>query len=551
MKRKLVKYIVAAVVVIAVATGGYVGYNKFFASKATATSAQYMTVSATKTNIAVNVQGTGAAFAGTTKDISANNNGTLTGLNVKVGDTVKAGDTLFVSDSQDVKQNLDKAKSNLDKANSQSSASNTNSQVADAQAAVNQAQSELTQATNRLNSMTSTSPVSGNVTAVNDSNGDYVGAGKPILTITDSNGKVVQVTANNSGTIEGLSVTVGSAVSAGQKLFTTDNQDLKNAVSSAQDDLNKAKSALSSAQRQSSSSSDTSGVSDAQSQYNSASEQVSKMTVTSPIDGVVTQENNANGDDVQSGKSVLTVVDPSSIKVKVAIDEMDINKVKVGQKAQIKFDAISDKTFDGSVESIALTGASNNNVTTYDVVVSVANPTDIKIGMNANVNISVENKDDVLAVPTEALVDRNGTKYVMVESASGAANSSNNSSNNSANSNQKGSYSGGGNSGRAGGRMGGTYSGAGRLVEVKTGIQNENYVEILDGLTEGEKVLIALPKTTTTSTTGNRSGFGGMGGLGGSMGGGASRQSGGGNSGNGSNGNSSNAKSSNGTSKGN
>ena len=541
MKRKLVKYLVAAVVVIAVATGGYVGYNKFFASKATATSAQYMTVSATKTNIAVNVQGTGAAFAGTSKDISANNNGTLTGLNVKVGDTVKAGDTLFVADSADVTQNLDKAKSNLDKASSQASSSNTSSQVSDAQAAVAQAENELNQATNKVSSMTSSAPISGTVTAVNNSNGDYVDSRKPILSITDANGKVVQVTSNNSGTIQGFSVRVGSKVSSGQKLFTTDNQDLRDAVSRAQDDLSKAKSSLSSAQRQSSSNSDTSGVSDAQSQYNSASDQVNKMTVTSPIDGVVTQENNANGDDIQSGKSVLTVVDPSSIKVKVAIDEMDINKVKVGQKAQIKFDAISDKTFDGSVESIALTGTSNNNVTTYDVVVSVANPADIKIGMNANVNISVENKDDVLAVPTEALVDRNGTKYVMVEGASGSTNSSSNS--------QKNSYSGNGNSGRAGGRMGGTYSGAGKLVEVKTGIQNENYVEILDGLTEGEKVLITLPKTSTTSTTGNRSGFGGMGGFGGGMGGGATRQSGGGNSGNSSSGNGGN--SGNGGSRGN
>ena len=148
------------------------------------------------------------------------------------------------------------------------------------------------------------------------------------------------------------------------------------------------------------------------------------------------------------------------------------------------------QTYEGAVESIAQTGTSSNNVTTYDVVVTVSNPSNIKVGMNANVTILIDSKDDALTVPTEALVSKDGNKYVMVANSAlqvivaaikrihllhqRVDNAS---------------------------RTGGAYSGGGQLVQVKTGLKNENFVEILEGVTEGENVLIALPKTSTTTST--------------------------------------------------
>jgi len=262
---------------------------------------------------------------------------------------------------------------------------------------------------------------------------------------------------------------------------------------------------------------DTSGLTDAQSQYATAADQVNKMTVTSPIDGVITQAANVNGDALQSGKTVLTIIDSASIKVKVAVDEMDIDKVVIGQKTQIKFDAVSDQTYEGTVESIAQTGTSSNNVTTYDVVVTVTNPSNIKVGMNANVTILIASKDDALTVPTEALVSKDGNEYVMVANSASTSDSSSNKTNTSTSSK----------SGQAS-RTGGAYSGGGQLVQVKTGLQNENFVEILDGLTEGENVLITLPKTSTTTSTANKSSFGGssFGGAGGASGGNSGQRSG-------------------------
>lgn len=436
MKRKLIKYIIIAVVVVIVGAGGYFGYTKIFASKTTASTSQYMTVAASKTNLTVNVQGTGTAFAGTSKEISASNAGILKDLTLNVGDTVKKGDKLFASDSDDVRETLAKAATSVDKQNI-SVANNKNSlssQIVQGQIAVAEAQNQLNSAV----SQNSAAP-------------------------TNSTAEAVQKSQINL-----------------DKLKATLLANQNNIV-------------------------DTSGLTDAQSQYATAVDQVNKMTVTSPIDGVITQAANVNGDTLQSGKTVLTIIDPASIKVKVAVDEMDINKIVIGQKTQIKFDAVSDASYEGSVESIAQTGTSSNNVTTYDVVVSVSNPTNIKVGMNANVTIIIDSKDDALAVPTDALVDKDGSKYVMV--ASGTDNSVSNKTNTSTAA-KSGTPS----------RTSGTSSAGGQLVKVTTGLKNENYVEILDGLTEGEKVLISIPSTTTTTSTTTKNSLGGSG-FSGTMGG--------------------------------
>ncbi|AGK99499.1 efflux RND transporter periplasmic adaptor subunit [Clostridium pasteurianum] len=271
------------------------------------------------------------------------------------------------------------------------------------------------------------------------------------------------------------------------------------------------------------------------------------LNLTVPISGTVVALNNQNGDTVQSGKTIATVQDTNHLQLNVAVDELDINKIQLGQKADITFDDIQGKTFTGSVASIAYTGQTSNNVTTYNVVVTIDNPSGIKIGMNGNVNIQVQNKDNVLMVPTEAIQTRNGKKYVMepTSSASGTSNSS-------GSSRQGNGYSGNGGSGGNGGQRGGngqsgSYSGGnrasssgGKLVEIETGIENQNDVEITSGLQEGQKVLVQLPNISSSGSgsqgrSGGGGGFGGgsgsFGGGGGSFGGG-SGSGGGGRSGN-------------------
>ncbi|MBK1813735.1 efflux RND transporter periplasmic adaptor subunit [Clostridium sp. YIM B02505] len=447
MKSKVIKGIVAGIVIIALGVGGYFAYKTFFAKKTVASAVQYYTVSARKMNLNVTVQGTGTAYAAVTKQVTANNTGTIKDLNVKVGDTVTAGQKLFVSDSDALRKAVTTAQNNLAKQN---------------------------------------------LTLSSDQSAEKVDANRV-----------------------------------------------------AMDKLN---------------------VSDAQTQLNEAYTNLNNMTVKAPIGGVITAVNASNGDSSQSSGSgsnsssssasssssggVLTIVDMNSIKIKLSVDELDIEKVKAGQTAQVKFDAIKDKTFEGTVETVAAVGTTSNNVTTYDVVVGIKDPAGIKLGMNGNVTISVESKQDALVIPAEALVDNNGQKFVRVESAStttSAQSSSNNSTsdsnqqaqtNNTQNTNGNKTASNGKNSnggygqrnsqgygnGSNAARGMATTASSGRLIAVKTGMETENYVEITEGVTEGEKVLVQLPQTTTT-TNSNRSGqnsaFGGnMGGFGGGMQGG-------------------------------
>ena len=437
MKSKLIKAIIACVVVAMLGTGGYFVYKNYFGKTTTTTATRYYSTTVRKMNLSETVQGTGSAYSGATKDVLPNNNGTLSGLNVKVGDTVTVGQTLFTASSTELTKAVTTAQNNLEKA-------------------------KLTLSTDE----------------------------------------------------------------SAQKI--DDNKVAADKIS----------------------------VSDAQSQLDTAQAALNNITITAPIGGLVTAVNNVNGDNVQSSKSVLTIQNMSSININVAVDELDINKISVGQKATIKFDAITDKTYDGSVAAIAQNGTSSNNVTTYNVVVSVSNPdSKIKLGMNATATIAVQSKENALVIPAEALVETNGQKYVRVDTSSDSSSSNNSQSSNTnaASENMQNSSGQNGNSGiqrsagygNQGSRQsrntsaqnginngGSITSTSGKLVAIKTGLETENYIEVTEGVKEGDKVLVQLPQASSTTSTNRNNGFGGMGGglNGGGFGGGSGRSSQGGGS---------------------
>ncbi|HBM73939.1 MAG TPA: efflux RND transporter periplasmic adaptor subunit, partial [Clostridiaceae bacterium] len=185
---------------------------------------------------------------------------------------------------------------------------------------------------------------------------------------------------------------------------------------------------------------------------------------------------------------------------------LDINKVSKGQKAQIKFDAIDGKTYEGSIETVAPVGVTNNNVTTYDVVTSISNTSGIKPGMNANVTIQISSKKNALVIPAEALIESNGKKYVRVESGNSALDSTG--SNPASDSPSQGGSSKANTSANLPRQA---TSDKGKLTEIKTGLETENYIEVTEGLTEGEKVLVQLPAAESTNNA-NRNNFSGLGG---------------------------------------
>jgi HlyD family secretion protein len=190
-------------------------------------------------------------------------------------------------------------------------------------------------------------------------------------------------------------------------------------------------------------------------------EQLSYTTITSPIDGVILSRDVEMGDAVSSilvlGSSatlIMTLGDTSEVYVKGKVDESDIGKVYLGQPARIKVESFKDKTFHGKVTKIAPMGVEKDNVTTFEVRVSINNPGgELKANMTANAEIILEEHKNVLQIPEGALIyDKDKKTYVQVPDPSAK-------------------------------------DGA-RKVAINAGISNGAKTEVLSGLKEGEQVVL-------------------------------------------------------------
>jgi HlyD family secretion protein len=141
-------------------------------------------------------------------------------------------------------------------------------------------------------------------------------------------------------------------------------------------------------------------------------EQLSYTDIISPIDGIVLSRDVQMGDAVSSilvlGSSatlVMTLGDTSEVYVKGKVDESDIGKVYLGQRARIKVESFKDKTFDGKVTKISPMGVEKDSVTTFEVRVSIQNPGgELKAEMTANAEIILEEHKNVLQIPEGAIL---------------------------------------------------------------------------------------------------------------------------------------------------
>ena len=152
-------------------------------------------------------------------------------------------------------------------------------------------------------------------------------------------------------------------------------------------------------------------------------EQLSYTDILAPIDGVVLSRDVEMGDAVSSilvlGSSatlVMTLGDTSEVYVKGKVDESDIGKVYLGQAARIKVESFKDKTFSGKVTKISPMGVEKDNVTTFEVRVSINNPGgELKAAMTANAEIILEEHKNVLQIPEGAIIydkDKNASVEV-------------------------------------------------------------------------------------------------------------------------------------------
>jgi HlyD family secretion protein len=152
-------------------------------------------------------------------------------------------------------------------------------------------------------------------------------------------------------------------------------------------------------------------------------EQLSYTTITSPMDGTILSRDVEIGDAVSSilvlgstATLVMTIGDTTQVYVQGKVDESDIGRVYLGQAARIKVESFKDKTFQGKVTKIAPLGVEKDNVTTFEVRVSIDNPGgELKANMTANAEILLEEHKNVLTVPEQAVLydkDRNASVEV-------------------------------------------------------------------------------------------------------------------------------------------
>lgn len=199
----------------------------------------------------------------------------------------------------------------------------------------------------------------------------------------------------------------------------------------------------------------------AQAALDQAEENRRHATIRSPVRGVVLTRDTEVGDAVSSilnlgsaATLIMTLGDVSSVYVEGQVDEADVGKIRVGLPVRTTVESFPGETFTGTVTRIAPMGKRKDNVTTFEVRVSIGNPQGrLRVNMSANAELILEDRQNVLLLPEAALTyDRDGKPSVQVRDA--------------------------------------TVKAGFRRVPVKIGISNGQRTEILEGVSEGTELVL-------------------------------------------------------------
>lgn len=254
----------------------------------------------------------------------------------------------------------------------------------------------------------------------------------------------------------------------------------------------------------------TGRIAQAQATLTRASDQLSKTTYLAPYNGVVTNLPVREGESVvvgiqnSPGSLLMTIADMSVITAEVKVDETDIVNVKLGQTAEVKIDAIPDKTFKGKVTEIGnnavlrssglattQTTAGSQEAKDFKVVVTLdAPPENLRPGLSATAKITTAAKSDVLAIPIQALTIRTKTELEAATKGKGSAQAA---------APEKAK------AGKKDEEIQGVFKMDGnkvKFVAVKTGITGSTDIEVLEGLTEKDKIVTGSYKVLRTLKNG-------------------------------------------------
>lgn len=196
--------------------------------------------------------------------------------------------------------------------------------------------------------------------------------------------------------------------------------------------------------------------------------QQTSATVTAPTDGVIQDVAYEEGDYITAasgatgstgGSSVATLKTSSRLTAKLNVSELDITGVTVGQEVILTLTALEDKTFHGKILSVASSGDTESNVTTFPVIIEITDASpDIRVGMAISGDITVQIKENVLALPNQAITSVGDTHTVKILS-----------------------------------------NGQERTVDISVGLVLDTQSEITAGLNEGDIVVVPSTSSTTSS----------------------------------------------------
>lgn len=151
-----------------------------------------------------------------------------------------------------------------------------------------------------------------------------------------------------------------------------------------------------------------------------AQDTFNRRSIVSDINGTITVQSVEAGDYVKEKDAAFQIDNLDRLFIPLDVSEIDIVEIKDGMKADIVLDANSNVTYEGVVSTVADTGSEDDNRVTFPVSVEFVEPDGaIHIGMTGEVDVVLEERDNVLIVPTSAVYTRNGVSYVMVESEDG------------------------------------------------------------------------------------------------------------------------------------
>jgi len=326
------------------------------------------------------------------------------------------------------------------------------------------------------------------------------------------------LSGNGSLEVGSLLISEGSHITKGTAIFKATSESASDYIKNFKDSLETA----------------SDNVKNAENKLTNTKDNIDNYVITAPISGTVITKNAKVGDNISKsgGATTLCVIyDLSAMTLEMSVDELDVRSVKVGQEVSITADAIEGEMFSGTVTNVSLQSSYSSGVTNYPVTITMTETGELLPGMNVDAEIILDKSEDALCIPVGALM-RGNRVYVKEDSATAKAALSGKS-----DSEMKKPAEGELPEGMATDRKSGNgKNGASSIqqsgvpegfvaVQVTTGITNENYVEILSGLEEGDEVYVD-PNAGTTTMNMFQMGFpgGGMpsgGGMpGGNMGGG-------------------------------